>query len=162
MRIIFLCAALVYLVIFIIFSTAKSSELNCLVEAVYYEARSEPITAQLAVANVVLERVRNDKFPNTICGVVHQGKYNKKGQPIRHKCMFSYWCDGKPERMKEIEALKTAISVSEMAINGVVVDITAGATHYHATYVRPDWIHSFTFMELGQVGRHIFYLDTRY
>tara|TARA_Y100000034_G_C6743759_1_gene330201 strand:+ start:246 stop:683 length:438 start_codon:yes stop_codon:yes gene_type:complete len=144
------------------FSTTKASELNCLVEAVYYEARSEPITAQLAVANVVLERVRNDKFPNTICGVVHQGRYNKKGQPIRHKCMFSYWCDGKPERMKEIEALKTAISVSEMAINGVVVDITAGATHYHATYVRPDWIHSFTFMELGQVGRHIFYLDTRY
>jgi spore germination cell wall hydrolase CwlJ-like protein len=162
MRIIFLCAALVYLVIFIMFSTTKASELNCLVEAVYYEARSEPITAQLAVANVVLERVRNDKFPNTICGVVHQGRYNKKGQPIRHKCMFSYWCDGKPERMKEIEALKTAISVSEMAINGVVVDITAGATHYHATYVRPDWIHSFTFMELGQVGRHIFYLDTRY
>jgi len=161
MRKIFLCAALVYLIIFIIFSTTKAGELNCLVEAVYYEARSEPITAQLAVANVVLERVRNDKFPNTICGVVHQGRYNKKGQPIRHKCMFSYWCDGKPERMKEIEALKTAISVSEMAINGVAVEITAGATHYHATYVRPDWIHSFTFMELGQLGRHIFYLDTR-
>jgi spore germination cell wall hydrolase CwlJ-like protein len=161
MRMSFLCMAIIYTVVCGMIATARGSELNCLVEAVYYEARSEPITAQLAVANVVLERVRNDKFPNTICGVVHQGRYNKKGQPIRHKCMFSYWCDGKPERMKEIEALKTAISVSEMAINGVVVDITVGATHYHATYVRPDWIHSFTFMELGQVGRHIFYLDTR-
>ena len=63
--------------------------------------------------------------------------------------------------MKEIEALKTAISVSEMAINGVVVEVTVGATHYHATYVRPHWILSHTFMELGQLGRHIFYLDTR-
>ena len=161
MRIIFLCAALIYLVIFIMFSTVKASDLNCLVEAVYYEARSEPITAQLAVANVILERVRNDRFPNTICEVVHQGRYNRKGQPIRHKCMFSYWCDGKPERMKEIEALKTAISVSEMAVNGVVVEETVGATHYHATYVQPHWILSHTFMELGQVGRHIFYLDTR-
>jgi len=161
MRIIFLCAALVYLAICIMFSTVKAGELNCLVEAVYYEARSEPITAQLAVANVVLERVRNDKFPNTICEVVHQGRYNKKGQPIRHKCMFSYWCDGKPERMKEIVALKTAISVSEMAVNGVVVEETVGATHYHATYVQPHWILSHTFMELGQVGRHIFYLDIR-
>ena len=161
MRKIFFLMALVYLGICVMFSTAKASELNCLVEAVYYEARSEPFVAQLAVANVVLERVRDHRFPNTICEVVHQGRYNKKGQPIRHKCKFSYWCDGKPERMKEIAALKTAISVSEMAINGVVVEITVGATHYHATYVLPDWIHSFTFMELGQLGRHIFYLDTR-
>ena len=161
MRMIFLCMALVYLAICVMFSTAKASELNCLVEAVYYEARSEPFVAQLAVANVVLERVRDHRFPSTICSVVHQGRHNKKGQPIRHKCMFSYWCDGKPERMKEIAALKTAISVSEMALNGVVVEITVGATHYHATYVRPHWILSHTFMELGQLGRHIFYLDTR-
>ena len=161
MRIIFLCAALVYLAICIMFSTVKAGELNCLVEAVYYEARSEPFIAQLAVANVVLERVRDERFPSTICEVVHQGRYNKKGQPIRHKCMFSYWCDGKPERMKEIVALKTAISVSEMAINGVIVEATLGATHYHATYVRPHWRSSHTFMELGQLGRHIFYLDMR-
>jgi spore germination cell wall hydrolase CwlJ-like protein len=161
MRKIFFLMALVYLAICVMFSTVKASELNCLVEAVYYEARSEPFIAQLAVANVVLERVRDERFPSTICEVVHQGRYNKKGQPIRHKCMFSYWCDGKPERMKEIVALKTAISVSEMAINGVIVESTVGATHYHATYVRPHWILSHTFMELGQLGRHIFYLDMR-
>ena len=161
MRKIFFLMALVYLGICVMFSTVKASELNCLVEAVYYEARSEPVIAQLAVANVVLERVRDERFPNTICEVVHQGRYNRKGHPIRHKCMFSYWCDGKPERMKEIEALKTAISVSEMAINGVVVEVTVGATHYHAIYVRPHWILSHKFMELGQLGRHIFYLDTR-
>jgi spore germination cell wall hydrolase CwlJ-like protein len=161
MRKIFLLMALVCPTICVMFSTAKASELNCLVEAVYYEARSEPITAQLAVANVILERVRDERFPNTICGVVHQGRYNRRGHPIRHQCMFSYWCDGKPERMKEIEALKTAISVSEMAITGVIVEMTVGATHYHATYVRPHWRLSHTFMELGQLGRHIFYLDTR-
>ena len=153
--------ALTYLTICVLFSTVKASELNCLVEAIYYEARSEPVIAQLSVANVVLQRVRDDRFPDTICGVVHQGRYNKKGQPIRHKCMFSYWCDGKPERMKEIEALKTAISVSEMAINGVIVEATLGATHYHANYVRPHWRLAHTFMELGQLGKHIFYLDMR-
>ena len=100
MRKIFFLMALVYLGICVMFSTVKASELNCLVEAVYYEARSEPLIAQLAVANVVLERVRDERFPNTICEVVHQGRYNRKGHPIRHKCMFSYWCDGKPERMK--------------------------------------------------------------
>ena len=161
MRKIFFLMALVYLAICVMFSTVKASELNCLVEAVYYEARSEPLVAQLAVANVVLERVRDERFPSTICEVVHQGRYNKKGQPIRHKCMFSYWCDGKPERMKEIEALKTAISVSEMAINGVIVEATVGATHYHANYVRPHWRLAHTFMELGQLGKHIFYLDMR-
>tara|TARA_R110002074_G_scaffold284173_1_gene455829 strand:+ start:84 stop:275 length:192 start_codon:yes stop_codon:yes gene_type:complete len=63
--------------------------------------------------------------------------------------------------MKEIEALKTAISVSEMAINGVIVEATVGATHYHANYVRPHWRLAHTFMELGQLGKHIFYLDMR-
>ena len=161
MRMFFLCMAIIYAVVCGMIATARGSELNCLVEAVYYEARSEPFVAQLAVANVVLERVRDHRFPSTICNVVHQGRYNKKGQPIRHKCMFSYWCDGRPERMKEIEALKTAISVSEMAISGVIVEATVGATHYHATYVRPHWRLSHTFMELGQLGRHIFYLDMR-
>ena len=162
MRKILLLMALIYLTICVLFSTVKASELNCLVEAIYYEARSEPVIAQLSVANVVLQRVRDERFPNTICGVVHQGIYNRRGQPVRHQCMFSYWCDGKPERMKEIAALKKSISVAEMAISGVSVEATLGATHYHATYVNPHWRHAENFMELGQIGKHIFYLDTRY
>ena len=161
MRKILLLKALTCLTICVLFSTVKASELNCLVEAVYYEARSEPVIAQLSVANVVLQRVRDERFPNTICDVVHQGIY-RRGQPVRHQCKFSYWCDGKPERMKEIHALKRAISVAEMAISGVSVEATLGATHYHATYVNPHWRHAESFMELGQVGKHIFYLDTRY
>ena len=161
MRKILLLKALTCLTICVLFSTVKASELNCLVEAVYYEARSEPVIAQLSVANVVLQRVRDERFPNTICDVVHQGIY-RRGQPVRHQCKFSYWCDGKPERMKEIHALKRAISVAEMAISGVSVEATIGATHYHATYVNPHWRHAESFMELGQVGKHIFYLDIRY
>tara|TARA_R100001086_G_scaffold247634_2_gene182405 strand:- start:815 stop:1303 length:489 start_codon:yes stop_codon:yes gene_type:complete len=161
MRKILLLKALTCLTICVLFSTVKASELNCLVEAVYYEARSEPVIAQLSVANVVLQRVRDERFPNTICDVVHQGIY-RRGQPVRHQCKFSYWCDGKPERMKEIHALKRAISVAEMAIRGVSVEATIGATHYHATYVNPHWRHAESFMELGQVGKHIFYLDIRY
>ena len=153
--------ALIYLIFCGMVATARGSELNCLVEAIYYEARSEPVIAQLSVANVVLQRVKDDRFPDTICGVVHQGIY-RRGQPVRHQCMFSYWCDGKPERMKEIHALKKSISVAEMAINGVSVEATLGATHYHAIYVNPHWRHAENFMELGQIGKHIFYLDTRY
>ena len=142
-------------------STSKANETKCLVEAVYYEARSESLMAQLSVANVILERVFDNRFPNTICGVVHQGKHNKRGQPIRYKCMFSYWCDGKPERMKNIRALQKAIEVSDLALQGVFVKSTLGATHYHATYVKPAWSRSDNFKYLGRMGRHLFYVDIR-
>ena len=69
-------------------------ERQCLVEAIYFEGRSESLLAQLAIANVILERVKLINFPNTVCDVVKQGRYYK-GHPVRHKCAFSYWCDGK-------------------------------------------------------------------
>ena len=140
---------------------AKADQINCLVEAVYHEARSERFMAQLSVANVVLQRVTDRRFPNTICKVVHQGKYNRRGQPIRNKCMFSYWCDGKSERMRETNALRKAIEVSELALQVVYVKRTFGATHYHATYVTPNWSRSKNFKYLGRMGRHLFYVDTR-
>ena len=142
-------------------SLSKADDMGCLVEAIYHEARSEPFTAQLSVANVILERVADDRFPNTICKVVHQGKYNRKGQPIRNKCMFSYWCDGKSERMRETHALKKVIHVAELAMKGVQVGLTQGATHYHANYVQPQWASSENFMYVGNMGKHVFYLDMR-
>jgi spore germination cell wall hydrolase CwlJ-like protein len=142
-------------------SFSRADEMGCLVEAIYHEARSEPFTAQLSVANVILERVADDRFPNTICKVVHQGKYNRKGQPIRNRCMFSYWCDGKSEKMRETQALKKVIQVAELAAEGVQVGVTLGATHYHANYVQPHWTHSKDFMYVGNMGKHLFYLDIR-
>tara|TARA_Y100001951_G_C11252617_1_gene247389 strand:+ start:273 stop:746 length:474 start_codon:yes stop_codon:yes gene_type:complete len=145
---------------FLLISTAKANDFNCLVEAIYHEARSEEMIPQLAVANVILTRVENSNFPDTICKVVHQGRYWKKN-PVRNKCHFSYWCDGKSERMKDLKALKKVLSVAEMALRGVQIKQTIGATHYHAAYVTPSWASDPHFKLLGQIGLHIFYIDMR-
>ena len=146
--------------IFLFISIAKANNFNCLVEAIYHEARSEETVSQLAVANVILTRVESSNFPDTICKVVHQGRYWKKN-PVRNKCHFSYWCDGKSERMKNFKALKKVLSVAEMALKGVQIKQTLGATHYHAAYVTPSWASDPRFKSLGQVGLHIFYIDMR-
>jgi|11_taG_2_1085331.scaffolds.fasta_scaffold30823_4 spore germination cell wall hydrolase CwlJ-like protein len=135
----------------------EDKELKCLVEAVYHEARSESFTGQLAVANVIIERANLSKFPNTICKVVHAGKY-WKGNIVRNKCAFSYYCDGKKEWSSiEKEALDTAYQVSALALDGVTLMSTLGATHYHASYVSPSWTNNME--RLQQIGTHIFYVD---
>ena len=135
----------------------EDKQLNCLVEAVYHEARSESFTGQLAVANVIIERANLSKFPNTICKVVHAGKY-WKGNIVRNKCAFSYYCDGKKEWSSiEKEALDTAYQVSALALDGVTLMSTLGATHYHASYVSPSWTNNME--RLQQIGTHIFYVD---
>jgi spore germination cell wall hydrolase CwlJ-like protein len=138
----------------------KADELSCLAEAVYFEARSESFVAQLAVANVILERVSSDRYPDDICSVVHQSR-KWKGKPIRNKCQFSYWCDGKPETIANVDAYQQSVSASDLALQGVILAQTEGATHYHAAYVVPYWATDDSFLTLGQVGNHIFYVDTR-
>jgi len=140
--------------------SAKAENFDCLVEAVYHEARSESLLAMLSVANVILTRKESSNFPNTICKVVHQGKY-WKGNPVRDKCQFSYWCNGKPERYVEVEGLIKSINVSEMALKGIQVKQTVGATHYHANYVTPSWASDPRFKALGSIGKHLFYIDMR-
>tara|TARA_R110002020_G_scaffold177199_1_gene369966 strand:+ start:308 stop:784 length:477 start_codon:yes stop_codon:yes gene_type:complete len=141
-------------------STTEANEFDCLVEAIYHEARSEEMIPQLAVANVILVRVESSDFPDTICKVVHQGKY-WEGNPVRDRCQFSYWCDGKSEKMPNIEALIKVISVAQMSLKGVQVKQTVGATHYHASYVTPSWASDPRLKSVGAVGLHIFYIDMR-
>ena len=124
-------------------NTAKADEQACLIEAVYFEARSESFMAQLAVANVIIERLTF--FLNIPISVV----------------MFSYYCDGKPESISNTQAYEVATSVSKLAMQGAIVAHTEGATHYHATYVEPYWAFGINFTNLGQVGNHIFYIDTQ-
>ena len=151
-----LVSALVFL--FLLIPTAKADNFNCLVEALYHEARSESMLAMLSVANVILTRKESSKYPNTICEVVHQGKY-WKGNPVRDKCHFSYWCDGRPERFTDMAGLIKSINVAEMSLKGIQVKQTVGSTHYLASYVTPRWASNPYFKSLGQVGTHIFYLD---
>ena len=134
------------------------TERKCLVEAIYFEGRSEELIAQLAIANVIIERVRLPNYPNTVCKVVRQGRYYK-GNPIRHKCAFSYWCDGKSERMYNKRAKETAIKVAAMAMNGILVEITLEATHYHTRAVSPYWSRHERITYLGSLGSHLFYTE---
>jgi len=147
-------------IFFLLISTTKADDFNCLVEALYHEARSESLLAMLSVANVILTRKESSNFPDTICKVVHQGKY-WKDNPVKDKCHFSYWCDGRPERFTDMAGLIKSINVAEMSLNGIQIKQTVGATHYHASYVTPGWASDPNFKSLGQVGTHVFYIDMR-
>jgi spore germination cell wall hydrolase CwlJ-like protein len=138
----------------------EEKEIACLAEAVYFEARSEGLLSQLGVAVVVLNRANLYDYPSNLCDVVHQSKL-WKGKPIRNKCMFSYWCDGKPERITDHDSYERSLFVSKLALNGVTIKYIQDATHYHAQYVKPFWSTSPRFKRLVQLGSHIFYLDTK-
>ena len=114
--------------------------------------------AQLAVANVVLQRVQSERYPDNICDVVRQGR-TWKGKPVRNKCHFSYWCDGKPETIANVDAYAEAVSAAELALQGVILLRTEGATHYHASYVTPYWALDERFSLVGQIDNHVFYID---
>ena len=125
--------------------------LMCLALNVYHEARSDTMIGQYAVAHVVMNRVQSDRFPDSVCDVVHQGYHKGK-----HKCQFSWYCDGKSDTPTEPRAWALATLVAYDVLNGTVPDVTYGATHYHATYVRPYWAKHFK--ETVTHGSHIFYV----
>ena len=120
--------------------------------AIYFEARSEPLDGQVAVANVIINRVASDKFPNSPCEVVKQGR-TWMGSMVRNKCHFSYYCDGRPEVIQDEGAYTLALSIAVNWPN--LVDITNGATYYHRDDVEPYW--ASTVMLQRKIGRHLFY-----
>ena len=124
--------------------------LTCLALNVYYEARSEPMDGQYAVAHVVLNRVADDSFPDDACKVVKQGYL--KG---RHRCQFSWYCDGKSDNPKDKMSWIVAQVVAYNTLYGYHKDNTHGATHYHATYVSPWWRKHYD--KTVAHGSHIFY-----
>lgn len=131
-------------------AVVEASEMQCLTEAVYYEARGETRDGQRAVAEVVARRARDPRYPDSICGVVYQ---NAKSAG----CQFSFACDGEANGKHEPHAWKQAAEVAayEIAGPGLADDITGGATHFHAVAVNPSW--SRRFLRTVQIGNHIFY-----
>lgn len=121
----------------------------CLAEAIYFEARGEPVPGQVAVAEVILNRVDANNYPSTICRVVNQGTGRL------HACQFSYTCDGVPERVTERAAWDTAGKIARLLIDGAPRLLTDAATHYHADYVNPRWAR--VYPQTARVGRHLFY-----
>jgi hypothetical protein len=131
-------------------STDKfDSQARCLAQAIYFEARSETRKGQIAIAEVILNRVKSGAYPNTICGVVFQGSKH------RHKCQFSFACDGKSDRPKEDRAWQTAKKLALAAIARQNQAVTGSATHYHASYVNPRWAR--VMKRTIRIGKHIFY-----
>jgi len=125
---------------------------NCLANTIYYEARGEPIKGQLAVANVVMNRVKNKHYPNTICKVVHQ-RVKKYGRFI---CQFSWYCN-KNKLSKHKKSWKLAIKISKIAEFKLKLDPTKGATHYFAyKLVKPKWSYAKKNIISKIIGNHMF------
>jgi len=144
--------------VFIIFgSQALAAEDQCLALNIYHEARGESVEAQVAVAHVTLNRVASPRFPSSICAVVQQARRNAKGELIRHRCQFSWFCDGRSDKPKNAQAWERAQSIAEIAIDwhNLGEDFSQGALFYHADYVRPYWADEFE--ETVRIDSHIFY-----
>ena len=127
----------------------SDKQMSCLAEALYFEARGEPIKGQLAVGEVILNRVEDSRYPSSICKVVNQGTGR------RFACQFTYTCDGKLETVHERKPYEMALKIAKILMTTHDRKLTRGSTHYHSNYVDPKW--SKKFERVAKFGRHIFY-----
>jgi len=134
-------------------SSAQIGEVGqeCLALNIYHEARGESREGRVAVAQVVLNRVRDRRFPNDICTVVKQGPL-----PPRRDCHFSWWCDGRSDRPTDLRAWEESKAIAEDVLAGRDADPTGGALWYHADTVAPKW--RTALVPAATIGRHEFYL----
>ena len=130
-------------------SKAANQEIKCLAEAVYYEARSETLAGQKAVAEVVLNRVKSKHFPSSICAVVYQGAERTTG------CQFSFACDGSNAILPKGKMWKRSQDVAAHMYMGASSELTRRATHYHTTDINPHWAPHLR--ETRTYGAHKFY-----
>ena len=147
-------------------------EARCLAENVYHEARNQGTAGWLAVAAVTMNRVIDNRFPNTICEVVFQAETKESWKtkskkdildserifyPIRHRCQFSWYCDGKSDDLNNINVFMEIMSFTRLLLTSqaVMFDITDGATFYHADSITPSWAKSK--IKTIEIGDHIFY-----
>jgi spore germination cell wall hydrolase CwlJ-like protein len=128
----------------------SDKELWCMATAIYFEARGESYRGQVAVGQVVMNRLGHRLYPKTICGVVYQN------QSKRNACQFSFACDGIPEKVTEEKAWDQAMQIAKDVISGKEYLTDVGyATHYHATYVYPHWAPRMK--KVTKIGMHVFY-----
>ena len=147
-------------------------EARCLAENIYHEARNQGTAGWLAVAAVTMNRVIDNRFPNTICEVIFQAETKESWKtkskkdildserifyPIRHRCQFSWYCDGKSDDLNNINVFMEIMSFTRLLLTSqaVMFDITDGATFYHADSITPSWAKSK--IKTIEIGDHIFY-----
>ena len=151
-------------------SSPYQRAVECLTKNIYFEANNQSYAGQLAVALVVINRVRSNHFPDSVCDVIYQGPVYESWKPRklldipedervyyprRNRCQFSWYCDGFSDEHKHAEALTKAELAARQGLRGRVHDFTQNATHYHADYVNPKWAKTRTF--IVQIGNHLFY-----
>ncbi|MCR9149937.1 MAG: cell wall hydrolase [Rhodobacteraceae bacterium] len=127
------------------------AQFECLAKALYFEARGEPVAGQVAVAEVVLNRVDSPRYPSTVCKVVNQARLGS--------CQFSFMCDGKAETVDDRKAWNRAAKIARVMIDGAPRRLTGGATHFHADFVEPFWARKFA--KTAEIGGHLFYRPDR-
>jgi len=151
------------LVMFATMQQAHASDENgdvfCLAQNIYFESGNQPMVGKIAVSHVVLNRVKSDLYPDTICDVVYDSKtrINWKGNevPIRNQCQFSWYCDGKSDDPADSKTWIASMQLARRIVNGEWTDITEGATHYHADFVYPFWADSLN--RTTTIDNHLFY-----
>lgn len=132
--------------------TVDKKELDCMAANIYFEASTQERVGKIGVAQVTMNRVRSPEFPNSVCEVVYQGPKNKKNKRL---CQFSWYCDGKPDIIRNKRVWRECVYVAKYVILGGVPDITYNSTHYHADYVQPWWAKKME--KTVKLGDHIFY-----
>ncbi|WP_082128333.1 cell wall hydrolase [Hoeflea sp. IMCC20628] len=129
----------------------SAAEQRCLAAGIYFEARGENVKGQAAVAQVILNRVRNPTYPKTVCGVVYQN------ETWRNRCQFSFACDGIKDRVRSPKHWDMAEEIALATTAGKIwLPEVGSSTHYHATYVNPPWARKMR--KVGQIGLHVFYI----
>ena len=138
----------------------ENGDVFCLAQNIYFESANQPLVGKIAVAQVVMNRMALPSYPHTVCGVVYQSKHwrtNWKGNqvPVRNKCQFSWYCDGKSDMPTDSATWILSMEVAREVISGRYHGIVEGASHYHSTRVDPYWSDSLT--EMVTIDQHIFY-----
>ena len=137
--------------------TLDDTQMECLAKNVYFEARNQSHVGKIAVAQVVLNRVVDKRYPMSICEVIEQAYTYKSGFPIRHKCQFSWFCDGLSDEPRDTVAWKDALRIASDAVLlwNASFDVTEGSTHYHTKQVFPKWRKTLT--HTTAIDDHLFY-----
>ena len=142
-------------------------EAYCLAQNIYYETRGETVSGQVAVATATMERLNDDRYPHTICGVVKQATLNPKtGLPFKNKCSFSWYCDGKSDKISfydnkgrivthRVQMFVMASTVAAMTISDQIKPVCAGSNFYYNPHkANPNWASLYT--EKCTIGNHVF------
>lgn len=145
-------------------SFLMTQDTYCMALNIYHESRSENLAGKFAVADVVMNRVNDRRYPDNICGVIYDAELKPSWKnpddlvPVRNRCQFSWYCDGKSDEPTETDAWNESILVAyQLIYEGRMEGLTEGATHYHTVYIEPYWARSLDLV--GHIGSHIFYRE---